>query len=253
MNMFAWKSNVQAFDERRDIVIPGNEKETIEFSAKQFIALAQESIKEKNKFTVALSGGSTPKAIYKLLSTDTYANQVPWEKVFLFWSDERSVPPDHEESNYKMVLDAGFSHLPLLPEHIFRMKAENNIENHALDYERLLKNSLDKGSFDLVMLGIGEDGHTASLFPKTHGLHTTNRWVIANYIPQKDTWRMSLTFECINLAKHINIYVIGKAKATIIKKVLNGKYLPDEFPVERIGTPERKALWILDREAAKNL
>ena len=103
------------------------------------------------------------------------------------------------------------------------------------------------------MLGMGEDGHTASLFPRTHGLHSQDRWVVANYIPEKHTWRMTLTFECINAAKHISIYVLGKSKSSMVKRVLSNPYEPDELPIQRIGIPEHKALWILDQDASKEL
>jgi 6-phosphogluconolactonase len=117
----------------------------------------------------------------------------------------------------------------------------------------LVEKILPNGVFDLVMLGMGEDGHTASLFPKTHGLHAEDRFVIANFIPQKNVWRMSLTFECINAARNIVIYVLGKSKASMVKQVLSGPYQPDDLPIQRVGTREHKALWVFDNAAAENL
>ena len=129
-----------------------------------------------------------------------------------YMSDERAVPPDHPDSNYRMAMEAGFNQFNIPEEHIYRMKAETDIETNAVEYEKLIESLLSKGIFDLVMLGMGEDGHTASLFPKTHGLHTNGRLVIANYVPTLNTWRMTLTFNCINQATHIVVYVIGKNK-----------------------------------------
>jgi len=243
------------FDDRRDIIIPGNATETIAYCAEQFVNVAEESIKHHECFNVALSGGSTPKAIFQLLATPEYRKRVDWSKVNLFWSDERCVPPEDSESNYHMAMTAGFATLPIPKKNIFRMPADSeNQEEAAHRYENILLEHLHEKSFDLVTLGMGEDRHTASLFPKTHGLHVdTGRLVIANYIPQKETWRMSFTFECINSSRHIAIYVIGKNKAPMVSKVLTSPYDPDNLPIQQIGTRTHKALWILDAEAASLL
>lgn len=248
-----WQTLIQSFDDRRDIVIPGDAEKTVLYCVQQFIQIAQKSIQDKGVFTVALSGGSTPNAIYKLLSQEPYSKQIDWTKVLLFWGDERSVPPEHADSNYRSAMQAGLASLPIPKEHIFRMQAEKEIEESALQYEQQIGEFVPSKKFDLVMLGMGEDGHTASLFPQTHGLHTMERVVVANHVPQKSTWRMTLTYECIHSAHHISIYVIGANKAEMVKRCLNGKYEPDLLPIQRIGTPHHKALWILDLAAAKAL
>lgn len=253
MDTFNWKEKIESFDKRRDIIIPGDAEKTVLFCAKQFIQIGCEAIKKNGVFTVALSGGSTPNAIFKELSKPHHANALDWSKVLCFWSDERSVPPDHVDSNYFNAMKAGLSELPLLPENIFRMPAETNIEENALAYDRLIRQKVPSLQFDLLMLGMGEDGHTASLFPRTHGLHTTDRVVIANYIPQKHTWRMSMTYECIHMANNICIYVIGANKASTVVKVLLGSYDPDNLPIQKIGTPSHKAMWILDTAASEQL
>lgn len=250
------KQNIIFFDARRDIAIPGNGHEVIRFCAEQFLQVGKQAIKEKGTFHVALSGGNTPKAIFQCLASSEYATQIDWQNVFLFWSDERNVNPDDAQSNYKMAMDAGLASLPIKKENIHRMPAEGEaieIEKAAKDYEKLVAEVLPKSSFDLVMLGMGEDGHTASLFPKTHGLHAKGRLVIANYIPQLNTWRMTLTYECINLAKNIHIYVLGKNKAKMVKQIFSNSLDPDEFPIHKIGTRKHKALWILDTDAASEL
>lgn len=254
MQQFDWQKIIRSFDERRDIAIPGNEHTTIEFSVQHFLKIANNAIKDHKFFSVALSGGSTPKAIYRKLASPEYAKELDWSRVLLFWSDERCALPTDPESNFRMAMEAGFASLPVLPENIFRMPAEiEDLESGAKDYEDLIKSKIPTQKFDLIMLGMGEDGHTASLFPKTHGLHTNQRLVIANYIPQKNTWRMSLTFECINKGRHVVIYVLGKSKAQMVKKVLLSQYDPDTLPVQRIGIPTRRSLWILDRDAASEL
>lgn len=248
-----WKKYIHTYDERRNIIIPGDAKETVTFAVEQLVAIANEAIAERGMFTVALSGGSTPKAIFELLAKKPYRDQIAWDKVRIFWSDERSVPPNHPDSNYHMAMQAGLSILPIHNKHIFRMVAEQDIKAGAAQYEELISDMIPAGTFDLVMLGMGEDGHTASLFPKTHALHSNDRYVVANYIPQKNTWRMTLTYQCINLARHIVIYVIGKSKAAMLKFVLTAPYHPDELPIQRIGTAVHKALWIIDKDAANSL
>jgi 6-phosphogluconolactonase len=249
----SWKKQIKIFDERRNIVIPGNKQTTLDFCVNQFIDIANASIQDHGYFAVALSGGSTPKAIFEALALPENQKKVDWSKVLLFWSDERSVPPTSSESNYHMAMTAGFSKLPLKPENIFRMKAEDEIEAHAADYERLILEKIPSKVFDAVLLGMGEDGHTASLFPETHGLKAQNRLVIANYIPQKNSWRMTLTYECINEAKLILIYVIGKDKDVMVEKVLTGPYEPHLLPIQKVGTLSQRALWILDEDAAERV
>lgn len=253
MQEFDWSEYVENYDERRDAVIPGTKNDTIRFAVEHFISLCRQAIEDHGYFAVALSGGSTPQAIYQALSEPENAQRIHWSKVVLFWSDERAVPPDHPDSNYKMAMDAGLRTLPILPENIHRMKAEQDIEQHALEYEKTIESLLSGGVFDLVMLGVGEDGHTASLFPETHGLHAGDRLVVANYIPQLHTWRMTLTFSCINRARRIAIYVIGKSKASILKTVLSENEQPDLYPIQRIGTPATRALWIADSAALSEI
>jgi 6-phosphogluconolactonase len=242
---------IKEWDGRREIVIPGNREETLVFAVDQFIQIAKKAINERGKFAVALSGGSTPQAIFQALALKENRKQIDWSRVLLFWSDERNVPPDSPESNYRMAIDSGFASLPILKDNIFRMKAESEIEQNSKVYEEIILDKLPGGIFDLVMLGMGDDGHTASLFPHTKGLQEENRLVIANYIPEKKCWRMTFTYKAIHSARAISIYVLGKNKAAMVQKVLEGPYLPEEYPVQRVGTTEHKALWILDRDAAE--
>lgn len=253
MEEFNWKKMIQSLDERRDIIIPGNAEETILFCTRQFLQIGIDAIREKGIYAVALSGGQTPHAMYKELSKPAYRDSLDWSKVLCFWSDERNVPHNDPESNYYAAMHAGLAALPLLPENIFPIPTGENIEENARLYENLIRQKVPSLHFDLIMLGMGEDGHTASLFPRTHGLHTKNRLIIANFVPQKNTWRLSMTFECIHMAKTICIYVMGANKANMVARALMGPYDPDNYPVQRIGTPSHKALWILDTAASEKL
>ena len=243
-----------AIDKRRQIIIPGEEEETLLFAVTHWIKSAQKAIEKKGAFYVALSGGSTPKKIFQLLSSEDCKEKIDWTKVYLFWSDERTVGPDHPDSNYHMALvEGGLSQLPIPITHIFRMHAEEELEKNALSYEMSVKKQLGSHSFDLIMLGMGDDGHTASLFPHTKALYETTRWVVANYVPQKETWRMSFTYTLINQSEEICLYVMGKNKADILEKVLFGDEQPEQFPSQKVGSEKNKALWIADKAASSRL
>ncbi len=253
MSLFDWKIQLKPFDDRRALIIPGNRAETVEFCAKAWTQLAAESIAEKGSFFVALSGGSTPNAIYKKLTEEPYAGSVDWSRVFCFWSDERNVPDTDIESNYFTAMKSGLGKLPFSKDHIFRMEADPSLdlERCAEKYQEKIFEYLKDGRFDLVMLGIGEDGHTASLFPHTTALHASkDRWVAANYIPAKKVWRLTFTYHAINAAGNIWIYALGENKAEIVSKALLGHYEPEHLPVQRVGTAVHPAVWIMDNAAA---
>ncbi len=232
-----------------ELLVPGDYDATLHFSAQHFITTSRDAIHDHGQFFVALSGGSTPKALYEILCQQDYSPEIEWDKVHLFWSDERSVPPTSPDSNYHMAMKAGFEKMLLSPGHIHRMVAEENIEENAKHYEAKILKILDGQSFDLVMLGMGEDGHTASLFPNTAGLKSQNRLVIANYVPQKETWRMTLTLDCINDAAETVFYVMGKSKAEMLSRIFSTE---PSLPCQLVGTPDHPALWIAD-EAASSL
>ncbi|MDP1879701.1 MAG: 6-phosphogluconolactonase [Parachlamydiaceae bacterium] len=243
-----------SIDDRRELIIPGNLNETIQFCVNQFLEIGNQAIREKDFFTVALSGGSTPSAIFKELAKEGNREKIDWNKVLCFWSDERSVPPNNPENNCYSAMQSGLNQVPLLPEHIYRMQAEKNIQQNSLFYEKLIHEKVPNNRFDLIMLGMGEDGHTASLFPHTDALQVSDRLVIENEVPQKNTWRMTFTYPCINQAHHICIYVLGKNKAKMVREVLiDSENNFENLPIQKIGTEENKALWILDQEASSLL
>lgn len=241
---------IQLFNlsETKKLLIPGNFQETIAFAARHWIDTAKKSIEDHGSFCVALSGGSTPKAIFECLAAN-YQHENVWNKTYVFWGDERAVFPTDTESNYKAAMDSGLSKLPLLPSHIFRMEAEAHIQEHAKAYEDLIKKTVPQCCFDLIMLGMGEDGHTASLFPATDALSETKRLVVANHILAKNSWRMTFTFPLINKAHHIVFYVTGASK----KEPLNAVFHDTKalFPSSLVGTRKSPALWIVDHEAGE--
>lgn len=251
--MLIEKLQPRSWDERREIIVPGDFQMTLIFCVEHFITLCKQAIKDHGAFFVALSGGSTPQAIFERLSSTPYDQMIEWNKVHLFWSDERACPPDSPESNYHMAMQAGLSRMPIPPSHIHRMRAEDHIQENASLYEQEIVETLKGRPFDLVMLGMGEDGHTASLFPHTAALKVQQRLIVANYIPEKQVWRMTMTYDCINQASHIVIYVLGEAKKKTLAKVLLSSAKYDLFPVQRIGTSTHRALWIVDEAAAAEL
>lgn len=238
-----------SWDERRDLISLPTTEEAIAFAVEHWIHSSRRAIQQRGFFAVALSGGSTPKTIYQALAT---SKDIDWEKIWLFWSDERAVPPDHPESNYHMAMETGLKSVPIPPDQIFRMVAEKDFEKNARDYEEKIKHHLGKHLFDLVMLGVGEDGHTASLFPETPALQETERLVLPNFIGKERGHRMTFTYPCINQSNRIAIYALGPSKKLILPKVLEAP-IESPWPVSKIGTAEHKALWILDQKAASDL
>jgi 6-phosphogluconolactonase len=244
--------HIQSIDNRRNIAIPGDWEETVRFAADYWIETAQRSIETRGRFAVALSGGTTPNAIYQMLSSPFYVKQLDWSKVCLFWSDERSVAPEDPQSNFHSAMIHGIMQLPLSEDQIFRMAGEKELSRSADEYEALIRKILGSSLFDLVMLGVGEDGHTASLFPDTEALVAHDRLVVPNHIPDKMTWRLTLTVECINQSSLAIIYAFGSAKQSIVRDCLTAPAI-SSWPASRIGTTDRKALWIIDYNAAQQL
>jgi 6-phosphogluconolactonase len=238
-------------DSRRKLNVPGNKEETLDYATHHWVETAQKALSSNGKFTVALSGGSTPKEIFRRLATE-HKKSLEWEKVFIFWSDERSVSPTDPDSNYYMAMEqAGLKTLPL--KHVFRMQAEDEIKKGAEKYEALIRAHVPQLSFDLIMLGMGEDGHTASLFPQTRALQEESALVVANHVPQKKTWRMTFTYPLLNAAKQCTFYVLGSGKQEPLSKVLAPQADAGELPSFKVGTPQHPAQWICDESAASAL
>ena len=209
---------------------------------------------------IAVSGGTTPKAMFALLADRSapYFARVPWDKLNLFWVDERCVPPTDAESNYRMTNEAMLSKVPLPADQIHRMKGELEPEVAASQYEAVIRAEfgLDRSGdpvFDLVLLGMGDDGHTASLFPHTQALFAMVPLVVANHVPQKDTWRVTLTWPVINRARRVAFLIEGAAKAQVLDDVLLGPYDPESKPSQLIRPDSGKLTFLLDAAAAAKL
>ncbi len=244
---------------RRDIFVCRDPEEVSQRAADLFVRLADEAVSSTGRFAVALSGGSTPRVLYALLATNEFRRRVPWSRVHLFWGDERCVPPDHPESNYHMAREVLLDKAPIPVRNIHRMPAEQ--EDHlraAAAYEQMLRAffELTAGelpSFDLILLGMGEDGHTASLFPGTTALAENERLVASNYVEKLGTYRLTLTVPVINHAANVVFLVSGKSKASMLKEVLEGEHQPQHLPSQLIRPVEGKLVFIVDREAGKEL
>jgi 6-phosphogluconolactonase len=228
--------------------------------AVEFMRQASRAIQAQGAFTVALSGGSTPKGLYELLAADlTLRAQVPWDKVYVFWGDERHVPPDDAESNYRMAHEAMLSQVPVPPTQVYRIKGEDPDAGRAADdYERRLRECfrLPEGHlprFDLVFLGLGPEGHTASLFPGTKALHETERLVVSNWVGKFYTERITMTPPVLNNAACVIFLVSGDDKALPLKAVLEGAYEPEQLPAQLIRPVHGRLVWLVDQAAASLL
>ena len=226
-------------------------------AASRFEELARVRALEKKTFTAALSGGSTPKPLYQLLGSATFAGRVRWTNVHLFQVDERTVPPDDPQSNYRLIRDALLKSAPLPPENFHRITAERpDHQQSARDYceelRRLLAPAADAfPSLDLVLLGMGPDGHTASLFPQTPALAEQTAWVAANPVAQLKTVRLTMTFPVLNAASHVIFIVTGEDKAARLREVFCN---PDAgLPAQKIRPTSGRLSWFLDRAAARYL
>ena len=221
-------------------------------TANHFVECAAEAMASHGYFSVVLAGGSTPRATYEALATVEYAPRIEWEKVHVFWGDERCVAPTHEDSNYRMAFEVMLRHSPIPVKQIYRMEGELEPKQAAKTYEKRLQ-AFFAGKpprFDLVLLGLGDDGHTASLFPATKAITETRQWVLANYVRKLSSWRLTMTARLINQAANVSFLVSGKGKANILRRVLAGRYAPEEIPAQIIR-PERGQLrWLMDAEAA---
>lgn len=209
-------------------------------AADTFVDLSQKSIQKNNRFVVALSGGSSPKAIFKLLATQEYAEKIEWNKLYFFWVDERWVALDDEKSNAKMTFEALFDKVPVNKDQIFPMYQDGILpEEYAVKYEQQIRNVLgDEGVFDFILLGMGDDGHTASLFPGEAILDEKEKWVAAYYLKPQEMFRITLTAPIINKAENILLVAFGESKKHALNEVLNGAYNPQLYPLQLIDKKE---------------
>ena len=233
-----------------------NAEQVARAAADRFTEIAQASIADRGRFSVALAGGSTPRLTYELLASLEYRDRIAWGSVHLFFGDERSVPPTHDESNYRMASEALISRLPIPAENVYRMTGENDPATGARLYEKALRAFFDNAPwprFDLVLLGMGDDGHTASLFPHTPALAERHAWVVANRVEKLKTFRLTLTPPAINHAAHIIFMVTGAGKAARLAEVMRGPRDPERLPAQMIQPVDGSLTWLVDQAAAANL
>jgi 6-phosphogluconolactonase len=227
-------------------------------AADEVIRAATDAVAQRGRFTIALSGGSTPRNLYTLIAANASAG-LPWDQMFFFWGDERHVPPDDPDSNYRMAKESLLSKIPVPPANIFRIPAENPDAAAAAEiYEQTLRKffAVAPGEFprfDLILLGMGPDGHAASLFPETAALQEKSRLVVANWVEKLGTSRITFTLPLLNAARRVAFLVSGTDKAAALHEVLEGNAPADKYPSKLVQPTEGKLIWFVDRAAASEL
>jgi 6-phosphogluconolactonase len=237
-----------------NILVCRDPQAVAEEAAEQFICAAQRSVAERGAFFVALSGGYSPRGTYKYLASEAIRDQVPWGKTFVSFTDERCVPPDHEESNYKLVNDLLLSKVPISPSNVCRFPGELPPVEAALQYEQVLRYRMGQDPrFDFILLGMGQDTHTASLFPNSPALNESTRLAVENFVARLNAYRLTLTIPVLRNARQIVILALGKQKASAVRDVLQGPTDEQAHPVQAIRPKNGRLLWIIDQEAASEL
>jgi 6-phosphogluconolactonase len=227
-------------------------------AAEEVIRTATEAIAKRGRFAIALSGGSTPRSLFTLIAANASAS-LPWDRMFFFWGDERHVPPNDPDSNYRMANETLLSKVAIPPANIFRIPAENPDASAAAEaYEQTLIKFFEVGPgevprFDLILLGMGPDGHTASLFPETAVLQENSRLVVANWVEKLKTHRITFTLPLLNAARSVAFLVSGTDKAAVLHEVLEGSDAGEKYPSKLVRPGEGKLIWFVDRAAASQL
>jgi 6-phosphogluconolactonase len=230
-------------------VFPGAAEIVVE-AAERILAAGRSCAAEGSMLSLFLAGGSTPKALYEALASEKYRSQLDWRGVELYFGDERCVGPDSPLSNYRMARETLIDHVPIPRDNIYRMKGELDPQLAAKEYGQMLKERfLDEGP-DILLLGMGDDGHTASLFPNTTALDEEHHRCVANhvpydYIPAGTSWRITLTYPFINRSKQVLIMVTGASKAARLAEVLEGEYDPDRLPIQAVRPTSGKLTWLM--------
>ena len=240
----------------RQILIFDNAADVARAAADRFVEIARAAIDARGRFSVALAGGSTPKRAYELLASDDYKAQLDWTKVHIFFGDERCVPPDDAESNYRMANEALLSRVSIPPQNIHRMQGVGDAVANARLYDDELRtffNDAEWPRFDLIFLGMGDDGHTASLFPNSAALNEQQAWVAANWVEKLGVYRITLSLPAINHAAHVAFLVTGENKASRLAEVLGEAQSVEPLPSQLIHPLDGSLEWLIDKAAARNL
>jgi len=236
-----------------NILVYDNPEQLAEAAAPRFINSAQATITLQSRFSVAVAGSNTPKRVYQLLASERYKGRIEWSSVHIFFGDERCVAPDHSDSNYRMLKESLLSHVPIPEVNVHRMRGEDDPALSSRLYEQELRAFFEAAAwprFDLILLGMGEDGHTASLFPHTAALREEKAWVVANWVEQLETFRLTLTVPAICHAAHIIFLVTGEAKARRLHEVRTGPRDPERLPAQLIQPVDGSLEWLVDKAAA---
>lgn len=232
-----------------------NPDELSQAVAKWIAGNIADTLKKQDRYTIALSGGSTPKLLHKILAAPPYKDQIEWSKLHVFWGDERAVPFEDDRNNAKMAYDTLLNLVPVPAAQIHVMRTDIGPVESAAEYEQILHGYFDKSptSFDLVLLGMGDDGHTLSLFPGTAAVHEEKAWAIAYFLKTQDMYRITLTKTIVNKAARIAFLTTGTGKAHALKEVLEGAYNPDLYPSQEIKPLTGNLHWFVDEAAAAGL
>ena len=229
-------------------------EEAFESVAQLVCSLSAGSIAARGRFTVALGGGSTPAALYRLLASPPLADDIDWSRWHVFWGDERCVPADHPDSNHGMARRTLLDHVPIPPSQVHRMVGEDPPQQAADAYALALADALaPDGRLDLALLGIGDDGHTASLFPGTAALEERERLVVANWVPHLDAYRITLTLPALNRARHVAVLATGADKADAVRRALAPRPGDATPPIALVDPVDGPAAWYLTQDAAADL
>ncbi len=230
-------------------------EEAAQANATFVAALAEECLRTQDRFTIALSGGSTPRRLYQVLASPPYAEGMAWDRWHIFWGDERGVPPDHVDSNYGMAREALLDHVPIPSYQVYRMRGEVEPEEAAQEYETAVLDVFQTPvpSFDLILLGIGDDGHTASLFPGTQVLQEKHRLVVSNWAPSLPAHRITFTLPLINAARVVAFLDTDESKAEVLRRVLEPAPREDVLPAAMVRPTDGTVHWFLTKEAARLL
>ncbi|MEE8190294.1 MAG: 6-phosphogluconolactonase [Candidatus Scalindua sediminis] len=237
--------------EKKIHVYPNKEK-LVAATAERVINLIGQAIQENGLCNIALAGGNTPREVYSMLAANSYRDRVDWNGLHLFWGDERMVPPEHQDSNFRMVQQTLLEHIKIPDGNAHRIRGEITPEKAAAEYAELLHDHFreDSPHFDLILLGIGEDGHTASLFPDTDAIEECERHTVAVFVPRLNTWRVTLTLPVLNAAREVIFLVSGSSKSNIIQRIMSVKQPTKDLPATMVNPENGTLRWILDSEAA---
>ena len=242
---------------KREVQVVASVDALMQRAAETMVLRAADAIRERGRFIVALSGGSTPLSLFRLLASPSFSSRIDWRHVHVCWGDERCVPPEDARSNYRLACEALLEHVPIPEAHVHRMHGEAVPEVAAMAYEAELRTLFgvnerhdDFPCFDLILLGLGDDGHTASLFPHGRALHEQTRWAVADYIEVVSMWRITLTLPLINASRCVLFLVAGADKADVVQQVLATPSHAVALPAARVAPSRGILQWMVDGSAA---